>query len=145
MQHIDQSLAFGGASGYVVESSREQVRNYLGDFTDQAPKIAAWLTARVGYVGVLKNLNVDEEARGQGTGTRLLEGFLDEALQHQAGAVILIADADEKQQAGFDLEHWYASHDFTAVMPTSAGPVMVFPSDLGERLKEDLALAQLPS
>lgn len=145
MKHIDQSEEFGEASGYVVESCREQVRNYLSEFTDHAPKIADWLREHIGFVGILKNLNVNEEARGQGVGTQLLEGFLVDALHHQAGAVILIADAAESQQDGFILERWYASYDFATVMSTGSGPLMVFPCDLGERLKEELHLPQLSS
>lgn len=136
--HIEIDENYGSASGYVVESTREQVGNYLSEYSEHSEKIADWLKENVQFIGILKNLNVEENKRGNGYGNELLERFLGEAEQEMASAVILISDDGELQADGFVLDRWYEGYGFVSVQPTSAGPFMVYPEEIGERIKSEL-------
>ena len=139
LKHIEISEEFGVASGYVVASDKVQISNYLSNHTNDFEIIADWLKKNTELVGLLKNINVFENRRGQGYGNDLIGQFLDEAISNSANAVILIADAGEEQPEGFVLESWYESQGFIAVNNTSCGSFMVFPEEIGEALKEHMA------
>jgi hypothetical protein len=66
--HIDIEEDFGAVSGYVVESRKIQVRNYLAEYTAENERVAAWVARHTTRVALLKNLNVDELERGKGLG-----------------------------------------------------------------------------
>lgn len=142
LKHIEISEEFGVASGYVVASDKVQIANYLRSYTGDFRVIADWLKDNTSLVGVLKNIIVFEDRRGQGYGNDLLGQFLDEAISNSANAVILISDSGEEQPEGFVLESWYESQEFTAVSSTSCGSFMVFPEEIGEALKEHIASKQ---
>jgi N-acetylglutamate synthase-like GNAT family acetyltransferase len=135
MQLIELVGDFGSASGYVVESNREQVRNYLAKHTEASILLADWLKEHCHHVAFLKSLTVEEMERGQGHGNELLEQFIAEAEDVGADAILLIADSGEVQAEGFDLTSWYESFEFVQVLATTGGPLMVYPREIGERLK----------
>jgi N-acetylglutamate synthase-like GNAT family acetyltransferase len=134
-QHIEIDEIFGTASGYVVESSREQVGHYLAEHTEQNLRVAEWVKANCHQVALLKNLNVEEDMRGMGHGNDLLEQFIAEAEDFGADAILLIADSGEIQAEGFDLTSWYEGFEFVQVLATTGGPIMVYPREIGERMK----------
>lgn len=135
MQHIELEEYFGSASGYVVDSNRVQVGNYLAEHTDDNVRVADWLKEHCRQVALLKNLNVDEAERGVGHGNELLEQFIAEAEDAGADAILLIADSGEVQAEGFELAGWYEGFDFAQVLDTTGGPLMVYPREIAERMK----------
>ena len=77
-------------------------------------------------IAILKNINVEEEARGQGVGGQLMDDFMSAVADEASSAMILIADMGEIQDEGFNLEEWYKGYDFETVGRDSGGnPVMV--------------------
>jgi N-acetylglutamate synthase-like GNAT family acetyltransferase len=135
MQLIELAEHFGSASGYVVESSRVQVGNYLAEHTEDNLRVADWLKEHCHEVALLKTITVEKTERGQGHGNELLEQFIAEAEDVGADAILLIADSGEVQAEGFDLTSWYEGFDFVQVLATTSGPLMAYPSEIGERLK----------
>jgi hypothetical protein len=77
IDHVEIDEEYGSASGYVVASDQEQVRNYLSDHAGRAAAIAAWFQENSGFVSILKNINVDEDERGK--------GYRASALEHHKG------------------------------------------------------------
>lgn len=75
-------------------------------------------------VAILKNVWVDEEARGQGIGSELMFKFFDEA--EAASSFVLIADSEQSQSQGFNLTKWYEGYGFEIIGESGAGPVMVY-------------------
>ena len=92
-----------------------------------------WLNREVGgqegllnryeRVAVLKSMSVEEDIRGEGLGSQLLDDWIEEASESGAEAVFLIADKSEDNK--FDLQKWYESRGFKKVVNTSSGPFMV--------------------
>lgn len=71
----------------------------------------------------IENVNVEEDARGQGVGNQLMDRFFEEAWN--AEAILLIADSGEEQLSGFELVRWYEGYDFEVIGMSGDGPVMV--------------------
>lgn len=76
-------------------------------------------------VGCLKNINVDNDFRGEGIGNKILNYFIDECIENDVKNIILVADLDEKQIEGFDLVKWYKSKGFEIVGYIYDNPVMI--------------------
>lgn len=76
-------------------------------------------------VGCLKNINVNDEYKNKGYGNKILNYFIDECIENDVKNIILIADKDEKQVQGFDLEKWYESKGFEVVDYIYNNPVMI--------------------
>lgn len=138
LRHIEIDEKWGGCSGYCVDSSQEQISNYLAEYSSHAQLLAEQLSARCKRVAILKNLNVHEEHRGKGNGAYLLEDFLAAAEDLGATAVLLLADSAEAQRPGFSLAKFYAEYGFVAVCTTGAGPLMVYPEDIGLEVQAEL-------
>lgn len=132
---IDVNTEFGSASGYVVDASKPQIANYLSEFTEHANCFAQVLNARGGCVGLLKNIVVSDDHRGQGAGTELLEAFLEAAANECAGDLILVSDLGEAQADGFDLCEWYERYDFERVTMVSGGVLMASGAGLADELR----------
>lgn len=143
LSHIDIDEKHGAVSGYVVGSDKEQVEVYLSEYSDLAPAIAAWMKSNCSKVALLKNINVDSKKRNKGCGNDLLQQFFDESRIEGAEAIILISDSAETQKKGFVLERWYQDKGFVSIAPTGAGPIMVYPKELGARLKLELPAVHL--
>jgi len=72
-------------------------------------------------VGILKNINVDEDYRNQGFGVDLLENFLTECSHCQY--IVLIADTSEEND--FNIIDWYKSYGFNIFGESGGMPVMI--------------------
>lgn len=72
-------------------------------------------------IGILKNINVDEEYRNQGFGIDLMENFLTEC--SHCSYVVLIADTGEENN--FNLIDWYKSFGFAIFGESGGMPVMI--------------------
>ena len=108
---IDLSLDEGSLFGYVVDTRECNLKNWLEDI-EQVDQLD---TIRSSYdrVAIIKNIWVDEDARGQGIGTSLLDDALYEAELNGAQAVLLEADTSEDNR--FNLVSWYKDFEFDII------------------------------
>lgn len=144
MRVIEINVDGGSLSGYVVDAGEVNLGNYLDDHTPLADQIMEALREQREVVALLRNLEVDEEVRGQGIGTAMVEQFFEEAERLGATSLLLISDEQESQADGFELSRWYESFGFEPALATEQGPIMVMPDSLAEQLRllaEDLSPA----
>ena len=122
---IDHDSGEGNVFG-VVHNKGESIDNWIEkeDLDDKAKKAIKALELPI---AILKNINVEEEHRGEGIGGELMEEFMLEASNASAYAVILIADiAEDDPSAGRNLEKWYEeNYEFERVGSDGTNPVMV--------------------
>ena len=141
---VSIALVDGNAEGYVVDSSSEKLRNYLeGSFALGAAVVGPLLKVLAdtcGHVAVLKTLHVEEVARGQGVGTALMAEFFERIDGSQA--LLLQADVHEEQAPGFDLRKFYEAYDCEQVLDTVTGPLMVYPPEIAQALREGLTMTE---
>ena len=126
---------FGAIDGYTVSVNEENYKNYLISETNDKEKskiIIEAIEKNGNEVLVIKNLNIEEEFRGQGFGKMLMEDAMSESC---ADIIVLVADAYESQLPGFVLENFYKKFDFETIIETGAGPLMIYPKELAEVIK----------
>lgn len=125
LRSIEQHDADGSLEGYVVGTDQVQLGNYLSSQgADQ--ELISRIAKRYGTVGIIKNMWVDEEHRGQGVGSGLLESAIDEAFSIGADAIVLVCDTGEdNSRMGKSLEQWYQGWGFETVGTAGGDPVMV--------------------
>lgn len=112
--------------GYVTDTGSEQIDNWLSyrhHINDK--NLVEMIRTRFKKIAFLNNINVEEDARGEGHGNYLMESFIEEATDHNAEAIILLADIAEDQQEGFDLVKWYEGWGFKIIHQSSGGPLMM--------------------
>lgn len=122
---IDQQDEHGSLDGYVVDTSLPQLRNYLtGQGAEEA--VVDRIASSYDRVGILRNLWVDEEHRGQGIGGFLMNAAIDAAFAHGAEAIILVSDSQEDNaQLGKSLDDWYRGWGFETIGHAGNDPVMI--------------------
>lgn len=121
---IDDESGMGNVYGN-IHDSMENVMNWAAKERLDGTSVEALKGLEL-PLAILKNINVDESARGQGIGGQLLEDFMSEAAEGGAYTVVLIADLGETQASGFDLEKWYGDYGFETVgRDAGNNPVMV--------------------
>src|SRR5579863_5297651 len=126
VHEINLSNDFGSAEGYVADTDAEQLQNWLDRFNFQDEAFVADLRQKYDRFSVLNNINVYEDARGQGHGDELLGEFLEEAGSRGAGVCLLVADTAEEQAQGFNLVEWYERNDFEDLGEVVGGRLMIF-------------------
>ena len=113
----DEGSVFG-----IVHHDREHINNWIETERVQ-PNFDTIPDDELFPIGILKNINVNEEYRGQGFGVDLMENFLTECSHCQY--VVLIADLGEEQREDFNLIDWYKSFGFTIFGESGGNPVMI--------------------
>lgn len=136
---LDRDLLNGaaGIEGYVADAAAEQIMNWLtkerGE--DVAQVLCPVLRDVCQTVAVIHNLWVDEEYRGHGYGSDLL----DKAMEYAgADAILLVCDISATQNIGFFLREFYEGRDFEVVHDTGSWPLMVWPPSVAEALRTAL-------
>lgn len=143
-QHfIEASEYYGSVEGYVVETDTNVIENFLSEYTDDAPLLADVIGKASQNAAVLKSINVEEDYRGCGFGSKLMGYFLQEAEDLFADVFVLLADSVEEQAPGFSLIEFYERYDFVPVDETITGTIMVYPPDVAEQLIEALKESKL--
>lgn len=112
----------GSLDGYVVNTSSEQLENYLHKFSINSDIILD-LKNKYRRIAIIKNMYIDDEYRGIGIGNKLLSNAIDEAYENDAEAIILIADIYESND--FDIKKWYEKFGFEQITDTNQGPLMI--------------------
>lgn len=116
----------GDADGYVTDTASEKLENWVNvRHKLNNDEFIGHVKSSFETISFLNNMNVDENSRGQGFGSDLLEKFIDEAANRMAEAIILFADTEEEQEEGFDLIQFYESYDFEVVKKYPDGALML--------------------
>jgi GNAT superfamily N-acetyltransferase len=119
----------GSAEGYVTDPANEP---NFGNWLDKegCRNRPAVMDALVGpVIAILKNMHVDDDARGNGEGNKLMGNFLETASSLGATTIVLLADTqDDQNGSGLDLVAFYEGWGFRVVDQTSGGPIMVLNS-----------------
>ncbi len=121
-KYLDISVAGGSAEGYVTSISSEKLFNFVHSQLLPAD-VAKHIAKEFPTVAILKNLNVDPDARNKRIGTKLLDRFVDAASDAGAEAVVLLSD--EYEENAFALSDWYARYGFEKLQRAHAGWLML--------------------
>ena len=125
---IDVDFKNGSLSGYVVDTKKENASNYLiGQGVNE--NLVKSIMGKYGIVGIIKNMEVIPQMRGKGIGTKLLEKAIDKASDHNAEAILLVADIVDSSNK-INLEEWYESFGFKKIGNAGSYPLMIL--ELGE-------------
>ena len=120
---IDVNVKNGSLSGYVVDTKKENASNYLiGQGVNQ--NLVKSIMGKYGIVGIIKNMEVIPQMRGKGIGTKLLEKAIDKASDHNAEAILLVADIVDSSNK-INLEEWYESFGFKKIGNAGSYPLMI--------------------
>ena len=132
LRFINQQEEGGSLEGYVVDTSAPQLTNYLTSQGADA-RLATAIASKFSTIAIIKNMYVDDESRGKGIGSQLLESAIDEAFAYGAEAIVLVADmAEDNQALGKSLDQWYASYGFTKIGMAGSDPVMILTNKVNE-------------
>lgn len=126
---IDDEDNRGNATGYIIDSDKEQLPNWLEKYGIYDSNLTDNIREEYTTIAFLNNINVYDDYQGQGIGSNLLEEFLSEAINRGAEAIVLVADINESQQDGFDLVGWYSNNGFEKIVDTPSGPVMLLKAE----------------
>ena len=120
---IDVDVKNGSLSGYVVDTKKENASNYLiGQGVNE--NLVKSIMGKYGIVGIIKNMEVIPQMRGKGIGTKLLEKAIDKASDHNAEAILLVADIVDSSNK-INLEEWYESFGFKKIGNAGSYPLMI--------------------
>jgi ribosomal protein S18 acetylase RimI-like enzyme len=122
MASISKSIDGGSLEGYVVDTSAPAIANYLQS-QGASKDVIDHITTTYNRVGLIRNMWVDPDQRGQGIGSDLVSDAIEEAALEGAEAIVLVADLGEENKV--DLVNWYKSFDFEVVGTASGDPVMI--------------------
>jgi len=119
----------GSVEGYVVDTNQEQLKNWIKR-SGFSPSVAERIQNEYKRIGIIKSIRVEEEARGSGIGSSLLQDAMREA--EEIGAKALLLQADTGEQNEFNLIRWYRSFGFEVTKDqNNFFPLMV--CKIGER------------
>jgi GNAT superfamily N-acetyltransferase len=125
--------AGGEITGYSVNFKSENYEFFLADCISNKntlDKIIGFIKKEeFNNITIIKNLNVEEEFRGQGIGKALLENAVSDG-----NIVLLISDKYESQLKDFLLDKFYEQADFLKITDTSSGSLMCYPSEVASNL-----------
>lgn len=119
---LNHSVDGGSLEGYVVDSDQPQLNNYLSS-QGATPAVISAIKSKYKRVGIIRNMYVDEDQRGQGIGNDLVSGAIDNAAEMGADAIVLVSDTAEDN--AMDLTAWYEGFGFEVVGQAGGDPVMV--------------------
>lgn len=119
---LNHSVDGGSLEGYVVDSDQPQLTNYL-ESQGAALDVISAIKSKYKRIAIIRNMYVDEDARGQGVGNDLVGGAIDNAAEMGASAIVLVSDSTEDN--AMDLTAWYTGFGFEVVGQAGGDPVMV--------------------
>lgn len=125
----------GDIFGYEVDTSKENLKNWLNSNIGDSEKIYDIIKNNVENIFILKNINVEEEYQGMGYGTLILEDLMNEL---NPESIILLCDISESQKENFILEKFYENNDFKTVYNYEDYPLMVYPESTALNIKNQI-------
>ena len=120
--YIHQSNKGGNLEGYVVDSDKPQLTNYLSS-QGADNNLINQLKQKYKTIAIIRNMYVDEDQRGQGYGNQLVNDAIDDAAGNLADAIICVADMSEDNN--INLVQWYQNFGFEVIGKAGSDPVMV--------------------
>lgn len=105
----------GSIEGYKVSSDQEQVVNWFSKRFHQKPDLEKDIN-----VAFLNNLYIDEDSRGEGKGTLLLNSFIEEC----SDCHFIFLECDNGEHNNFLLSDWYRIFGFEIIY-NDQNPIMV--------------------
>lgn len=109
---LDTELDGGVIYGYITHPKKEvQLGNYLAKHGVE--EVVPFIKERFETIAILTNMSIEEEYRGDGLGTELLKGFIYDAEEKNAEAIILVADTGDDNE--FNLVQWYEKYGFEII------------------------------
>lgn len=133
--HLDEDGFSGSIEAYWVPIQKENLKNWLASEVDDDETIYNIIKNLTSDILIIKNINVDEEFRGQGFGSDIICNAINNSY---ASSAILICDIAEDQKKGFILEEFYKENGFETVLIKDNYPLMVFPETLAIEIKKQL-------
>ncbi len=122
IQMISSSNEGGSLEGYVVDTDKPQLKNYLE--SQGAPEqLINNIASKFNRISIIKNMYIDDEYRGQGLGSNLLNNAIDSSYDKGAEAILLIADVHESNE--FSLVDWYRNYGFEIIGDANGDPIML--------------------
>lgn len=125
----------GNCEAYSTETNKENLFNWLSKESNDAEKLYKIIQELTSEILIIKNINVEEEFRGQGNGAQILCDLVNDSY---ATAAILLCDIGESQKEGFVLEKFYEENNFKTIMKKDNYPLMVYPCELAEKIIDKL-------
>ena len=119
---ISQHTEGGSLEGYVVSTDKPNISNYLQS-QGATPGLINSIMQRYKTLGLIRNMYVDDDYRGQGIGNDLVSNAIDDAAGDGADAIILVSDTDEDNS--FDLTKWYEGFGFEIIGVAGNNPIMI--------------------
>jgi ribosomal protein S18 acetylase RimI-like enzyme len=119
---ISQHTEGGSLEGYVVSTDKPNISNYLQS-QGATPELINRIIKKYKTLGLIRNMYVDDDNRGQGIGNDLVSNAIDDAANDGADAIILVSDTDEDNS--FDLTKWYEGFGFEVIGIAGNNPVMI--------------------
>lgn len=127
---IEIVIPEGSLSG-VIHNSRQHLTNWLDSHrvADTVRTTLALISHQMLFpIACLNNIEVDEDSRGMGIGSCLMDMFFD-IIDGEAVTAILEVDTGQEQTPGFDLESWYSGYGFLNISGESSYPIMLWTAD----------------
>lgn len=119
---ISQHTEGGSLEGYVVATDKPNISNYLQS-QGATPGLINSIMQQYKTLGLIRNMYVDDDYRGQGIGNDLISNAIDDAAGDGADAIILVSDTDEDNS--FDLTKWYEGFGFEIIGVAGNNPIMI--------------------
>lgn len=120
----------GSFEGYVVDKNEENWRNFLKKEVSESRVVDFLINkienSKTTKVAVLRNINIEDEYRGNGYGDELMGVFINDAGNNGADVFLLVADKLESQNEGFDLRNWYEGYGYEQVFDEEDTTLMVW-------------------
>lgn len=113
----DEGSLFG-----VIHFDREHLINWV-EKEKVEPDFSTISDEELFPIGILKNINVNEDHQGEGHGIDLMESFMTECIH--CSYMVLIVDLGEAQREGLDLIEWYKYFGFEVWGEATGDPVMI--------------------
>jgi ribosomal protein S18 acetylase RimI-like enzyme len=122
IQMISQSNSGGSLEGYVVDTDKPQLKNYL-ESQGASEQLINNIASKFGRISIIKNMYIDDDSRGQGLGSNLLNNAIDDSYDRGAEAILLIADVHESNE--FSIVDWYKNYGFEIIGDAGGDPIML--------------------
>ena len=119
---LHKSNEGGTLEGYVVDTDKPNLDNYLQSQGADSSLISA-IVNKYKKIGIIRNMYVDPNQRGQGYGNSLIGDAIDNAAGLGAEAIILVADSQEENS--MNLVEWYEGFGFEVIGNAAGDPVMI--------------------
>lgn len=98
----------------VIYSDPDRIENLLNDQGVHHDNPIRERVEAQGQIACIKNVNVEEDERGQGYGSQLMYAAIEELDRHGVECFLQV-DEGEEQQEGFDLYEFYKRFNFNEV------------------------------